>query len=180
MANENEGLMSKKFFSFLLSEVTWKVLIGIVMVLGLKYDKVDPWVAGIVIALILVAGFVEVGYILGQASLDKFLRLSEIATKSADVGADFAAQGITLTHHAAPVVAPVGAPVVPEVVPPVAAPVVAPVAPVVAVVEPVVVPEPVAPVVAPEPVVVAEEPVVSDPVEPTPEPTPEPTKEVEV
>lgn len=125
MAAQSEGspLQSKKFVAFLVSEMTWKIIMGLVMVVALKWDKVDPWVAGIVMALILVAGFVEAGYIIGQSSLDKFTRVAEIA---AGAGKNFTSKSISMHDGAAPAapVAPVPAVPTPEVAP--AAPAVPP------------------------------------------------------
>jgi hypothetical protein len=36
-------------------------------------------VFGIMMAIILIAGFIEAGYIIGQAALDKYVRVAEIA-----------------------------------------------------------------------------------------------------
>jgi hypothetical protein len=75
---ERNPLQSKKFLSFLTSEITWKILAGLVLFWG--RDAMDESTFVIMLAIVLVAGFVETGFILGQASLDKFVRLAKIAS----------------------------------------------------------------------------------------------------
>lgn len=81
--HERSPLQSKKFVAFLVQEITWKVILGAVLILGIKEGKIDHFIAAISFVVILVAGFNEAGYILGQASLDKYVRLAQIA---ADAG----------------------------------------------------------------------------------------------
>lgn len=75
-------MQSKKFVAFLVSEATWKVIIGLILVLGMKNSSVDLMVGSIILACVLIAGFVEAGYIIGQASLDKYTRLAQIAASN--------------------------------------------------------------------------------------------------
>lgn len=73
---------SKKFVAFIVAEVTWKVLVGLIVVLAYKDHRLE-WNALLsVLAVVMVAGFVEVGYIIGQASLDKYTKVAEIVSRS--------------------------------------------------------------------------------------------------
>ena len=85
-------LKSKKFLAFLVAEVTWKVLAALVLFWG--KDAIPHQVWAILLAIILVAGFVEVGYIIGQSSLDKFVRVAGIA---ANAGHAVSMKGLTIT-----------------------------------------------------------------------------------
>jgi len=87
----NGGLRSKKFIAFLVSESTWKVLAALVLFWG--KDSIPQQVFVILLAIIVVAGFVEAGYIIGQASLDKYVRIAEIATQN---GKEFSMKGVTV------------------------------------------------------------------------------------
>ncbi len=70
---------SKKFVAYLVAEATWKAALILVIVLGMKNGLIDHIVGGLALAITIVAGFIETGYILGQASLDKYTRIAEIA-----------------------------------------------------------------------------------------------------
>jgi hypothetical protein len=93
---EEGPMLGKKFVAFLISEMTWKVLAGLVLFWG--RDSISDQVWLILLSIIVVAGFVEVGYIVGQASLDKYVRLAKIA---ADAG-----QSITLGKTVSTTTAP--------------------------------------------------------------------------
>ena len=151
-------LTSKKFIAYLVAELTWK---GIIVLMVLNLDKLGDRVN--VLTVILIAGFLEVAYILGQAYVDRYL---QIATMAFDKGKD-AAKGVVteveslggVNTETAVVVVP---PVVVAPVQHIAAPIVAPepeVAPIDEPDEPV--PEPIA---IPEPVAADPVPVVADPV----------------
>lgn len=73
-------LKSKKFIAYLISELGWKVLIFYV-VWGYQ-SKIDHYAFMVLIAMILTSGFMQVGYILGQAALDKYTHLAEAAVKA--------------------------------------------------------------------------------------------------
>ncbi len=78
MVPEGPALQSKKFLAFLVASVLWKVLAVILILFG--NDITFQWT--LLLAIILVAGFVETGYIIGQASLDKYVRLAHIAAQA--------------------------------------------------------------------------------------------------
>lgn len=74
-------LQSKKFVAFLVTEATWKIIIGIILVMGMRNGEVDLMVGSIILSCVVIAGFVEAGYIIGQGSLDKYLGLAQIAAE---------------------------------------------------------------------------------------------------
>lgn len=84
---------SKKFIAFVIAEVTWKAALLVLLVMGIHAGTVDIFLGSIALALIVVAGFVEALYIGGQASLDKYVRVAEIA---ADAGHRMSIKGITV------------------------------------------------------------------------------------
>lgn len=88
-------MSSKKFVAFLISEVTWKLLLGYAMFIGVKEGKIELDLFTVLLCIIAVAGFVEVGYMLGQASLDKYLKLAQIAKES---GASIRTKEMTFDH----------------------------------------------------------------------------------
>jgi hypothetical protein len=72
-------LQSKKFCAYLISEVGWKIIL-----LWLLYDlrsKFDHYSFVVIITLIIVSGFIQVGYILGQAALDKYVITAQNITE---------------------------------------------------------------------------------------------------
>lgn len=93
MRYDKTPLASKKFLAFLLAEATWKAVVLVALIMGIRAGKVDLVLGGIILAVTVVAGFVEAGYILGQASLDRYIRIAEIAAKS---GRSFTAKDITI------------------------------------------------------------------------------------
>lgn len=103
MVVEKAPLQSKKFVAFLVSEATWKVVLAVILVVGIKADQVDVWLGGIALAVIIVAGFIEAGYIIGQASLDKYTRIAELATNA---GQSFSSKSMAIGGKTAPDTAP--------------------------------------------------------------------------
>lgn len=66
---------SKKFAAYLVGELTWKLLIFYVI---LEYkNAIDHYAFMVLVAMIITSGFLQVGYILGQAALDKYTHLAE-------------------------------------------------------------------------------------------------------
>ena len=73
---ERSSLQSKKFHAYLLAEFTWKIILGLMV-----YRWVDKR-ASVMIAVIIMAGFIECGYILGQAALDRYVRVTALLRKN--------------------------------------------------------------------------------------------------
>ena len=73
-------LESKKFLAYLISEVTWKlVLLAALVVFHEEFKDVGYMAWWFMISIVVTAGFVEIGYIGGQAWLDRYVRVAEIA-----------------------------------------------------------------------------------------------------
>jgi len=69
---EKTPMQSKKFLAYLLSNIVNKVLI---------FWMVTKDVSGTTIAwTVTAAAFIDIGYILGQAALDGFVRMAQIKT----------------------------------------------------------------------------------------------------
>jgi hypothetical protein len=64
-------LKSKKFLAYLIADLGWKTIL-IYMLISLK-SKFDYYSFFIILTLIIISGFIQIGYILGQAALDKYL-----------------------------------------------------------------------------------------------------------
>ena len=69
--NDKLTLKSKKFIAYLLSEFGWKIII--LYVLFHLQGKIDHYSLLLLITLVIVSGFIQIGYILGQAALDKYV-----------------------------------------------------------------------------------------------------------
>tara|TARA_Y100000310_G_scaffold127207_1_gene126258 strand:- start:4891 stop:5244 length:354 start_codon:yes stop_codon:yes gene_type:complete len=89
-------MQSKKFVAFLIAEVTWKVIIFVITYMGMKNGAVDLMTGSLILACVLIAGFVEAGYIIGQGSLDKYLGLAQIAAQN---GHSIKLKGAEITKH---------------------------------------------------------------------------------
>jgi len=98
---EKVPLQSKKFVAFLVGEATWKVILGvilIVMLLGIKNDASDLFLgvmSGIALSIVLIAGAIEALYIGGQAGLDKYTRIAQIAVNA---GQAFTMKNVRSSH----------------------------------------------------------------------------------
>ena len=80
MSNRQLPLASKKFVAYLVAELSWKiVLIVALVVFHQDFEALGrtPW--GLLMSIVVTAGFVEIGYIGGQAWLDRYVRVAEIA-----------------------------------------------------------------------------------------------------
>lgn len=75
-------LQSKKFIAFLISEIAWKIALTTVLVLGMKNSTIDMIVGSLAMGIVLVAGFIEALYIGGQAALDRYIRVADIAVRN--------------------------------------------------------------------------------------------------
>ena len=70
-------LKSKKFLAYLISELGWKILIFYVI---WEYQtKIEHYAFMVLITMIVTSGFIQVGYILGQAALDKYSAVAQSA-----------------------------------------------------------------------------------------------------
>ena len=74
-AHEKAWWQSKKFFAFLMAEFGFFALMGAIIYTQ-EMDKLGENIAFMVLAV--TAGFLAVGYILGQAYIDKYIRVAKI------------------------------------------------------------------------------------------------------
>ena len=72
-------MQSKKFTAFLISEITWKILLGVSLWLGVISGKIESDMALIIGLMVVISGFVEVAYINKQAALDQYTHLTTMA-----------------------------------------------------------------------------------------------------
>ena len=71
-------LQSKKFLAYLISEIGWKAIIFYILY---KVDnKIDPSVTTLLITIVITSGFIQIGYILGQVALDKYIQITDKKT----------------------------------------------------------------------------------------------------
>jgi len=77
--NEKKVLESKKFLAYLLAELTWKAIILLTLLLsrgvlgGMDTDATRGWIWWFLVVVVVVAGFIECGFIGGQAWLDRYV-----------------------------------------------------------------------------------------------------------
>ena len=67
-------LKSKKFIAYIIADMGWKLCI-----LYMLYSHAEKFAgssASVMLTMVLVSGFVQVGYILGQAALDKYVNMT--------------------------------------------------------------------------------------------------------
>lgn len=75
-------LKSKKFVAYLISDIGWKIIL--LYLIYKQKDNIQPAAISLMLALTFVNGFMQVGYILGQASLDKYVKMTENAYSKKD------------------------------------------------------------------------------------------------
>lgn len=68
-------LRSKKFLAYLISEAGWKV--ALFYLLYVYRNGIDEYCFTIIMTIVLVNGFLQVGYILGEIALDRYSRITE-------------------------------------------------------------------------------------------------------
>lgn len=70
-------LQSKKFMAYLIAEAGWKIALFALLYI---YGKgIEHYSFMVMMTLIIVSGFIQVGYILGQTALDKYTHMAEVA-----------------------------------------------------------------------------------------------------
>jgi len=70
---EKSPFTSKKFIAFLVAEVSWKIVF-IIMI----FTMTNGMAKALMLATVIIVGFIEVTFIGGQAALDKYVRVAEI------------------------------------------------------------------------------------------------------
>lgn len=64
-------LKSKKFIAYMTSELGWKAILF--YLLYHLQGKLDHYSLIILMTVVITSGFIQIGYILGQAALDKYV-----------------------------------------------------------------------------------------------------------
>lgn len=72
-------MQSKKFIAYLIAEIGWKLTLG--YILWELRAKFDQYSFVVIVTLIGVSGFIQVGYILGEVALDRYTRMAEAMRK---------------------------------------------------------------------------------------------------
>ena len=82
-------LKSKKFLAYLIADFGWKILIGYTIYKEEAKNEIGYTTFLILLSMIITAGFIQIGYILGQAMLDKYAAsIVEIFDKDDDEDKD--------------------------------------------------------------------------------------------
>jgi hypothetical protein len=69
---EKTPLKSKKFLAYLIADAGWKAII-LYMLMHLK-SKLSPSELTFLLTVVITSGIIQIGYILGQAALDKYIQ----------------------------------------------------------------------------------------------------------
>jgi hypothetical protein len=70
-------LKSKKFLAYLIADLGWKFLMFYVV---WEYKtQIDHYAFMVLVTMIVTSGFIQIGYILGQAALDKYTHVATTA-----------------------------------------------------------------------------------------------------
>jgi hypothetical protein len=74
MSQKPSSLRSKKFFAYLISDLGWKFLTF--YVLWQYKSDINHYGFMVLTAMIVTSGFLQIGYILGQVALDKYVHVA--------------------------------------------------------------------------------------------------------
>ena len=77
--SDKKPLQSKKFLAYLIADLGWKA--ALFYMLFHIQSKLDHYTFLFMTTLIIVSAFIQVGYILGQAALDKYIKVTENISK---------------------------------------------------------------------------------------------------
>ena len=70
-------LRSKKFLAYLIADLGWKILMFYVI---WEYQtKIEHYAFMVLVTMIVTSGFIQIGYSLGQAALDKYTHVAVAA-----------------------------------------------------------------------------------------------------
>jgi len=92
---EKTPLQSKKFVAYLVAEGTWKIILFSVLFLGIKEGAIDVYIGAVAMAVVIIAGAIEALYIGGQAGLDRYTRIAQIAVSA---GQSFQMKGVATAN----------------------------------------------------------------------------------
>ena len=71
MILDKTPMKSKKFIAYMTSEIGWKAILF--YLLYHLQGKLDHYSLVILMTVVITSGFIQIGYILGQAALDKYI-----------------------------------------------------------------------------------------------------------
>lgn len=74
-SSEKTAMSSKKFVAYMISEIGWKALF-ILILLNTEMSMIS---CILMMTIVIISGFVQVGYIIGQAALDRYTRVAQIS-----------------------------------------------------------------------------------------------------
>jgi hypothetical protein len=75
-------LQSKKFVAYLIADLGWKFLM---FYLIMEYGaKIEHYAFMTIVTMIVTSGFIQIGYILGQAFIDRYVYLAAVAIDKED------------------------------------------------------------------------------------------------
>ena len=67
-------LKSKEFLAYIIADIGWKILMFYVI---WEYQtKIEHYAFMVLVTMIVTSGFIQIGYILGQAALDKYTHVA--------------------------------------------------------------------------------------------------------
>ena len=74
------NLKSKKFIAYLIAELGWKACLFYLLY---QYQaKIEHYSFMLLLGIVITSGFIQVGYILGQAALDRYALMAETTTQN--------------------------------------------------------------------------------------------------
>lgn len=85
--HERTPVQSKKFIAFLVSDISWTIITlymlwiiheGLLRHVNGELNSVLASMVTLLMAVIIVSGFVQAGYIINQTALDKYVRVAHI------------------------------------------------------------------------------------------------------
>ena len=77
MQESMQTFKSKKFVAYIVADIGWKFLMGVI--LYYYKNSIEHFALVALTTMIVTSGFVQIGYILGQAALDKYTALGVTA-----------------------------------------------------------------------------------------------------
>ena len=84
MMLDKTPLKSKKFIAYLIADFGWKIII-LYMLMHLK-SKLETQELTFLLTVVITSGIIQIGYILGQAALDKYINAAvEIFDRDEDL-----------------------------------------------------------------------------------------------
>ena len=72
MILDKTPMKSKKFIAYMTSEIGWKAILF--YLLYHLQGKLDHYSLIMLMTVVITSGFIQIGYILGQAALDKYVK----------------------------------------------------------------------------------------------------------